>query len=54
MIAPTLLAALARAGAGAAICLAAAGAANAAETTTAPTGGLQEVIVTAQKRAESE
>ena len=38
---------------GAAICGAGAGTAHAAETTAASTEGLQEVIVTAQKRAEN-
>ena len=49
----TWLAAFARAGMGAAICGAGAGTAHAAETTAASTEGLQEVIVTAQKRAEN-
>jgi iron complex outermembrane recepter protein len=50
----TRLTALVAAVLGAGICLAGTGAAQAAETAAARTEGLQEIIVTAQKRAESE
>ena len=48
------LGALVRIAVGGGICLGGAAAAHAAETGAAPTEGLQEVIVTAQKRAENE
>jgi outer membrane receptor protein involved in Fe transport len=53
MTVSTCLAAFATAGIGAAVCIAGAGAAHAAEPTAGSSGGLQEVIVTAQKRAEN-